>query len=279
LTARALQRCLIALAAVFIVSVVHSPPKHTAHWVLMGSYFAILIGGMIAATKRIRSLLRVYWVAQFLMLVLTLGAIVCGIVFMVQEMRSQPHSVTVSADITVLGGGGATVTAEDASSSTTTTVDTTNTDSTTTNTDSSMEDHGGETNTKTSSTGSHTEIEHHQTMAAARNSPVFIVLNIIYLFVFLMILTIKVRSILLAQQLLKQMDEMPYMDDSQVELEAQQALTTEGSEYNVEAQYTQPTMAPQPVYFIHAPAMQPGMTNMPVVLVDQYGNVVGPAQQ
>jgi len=268
LTGRALQRCIVALIAVFVASVILAPPRHFAHWIVMGVYLLILVGGLVGSAKRVRGMLRLYWISQFAMLVLTLGAIIFGIVVMVQEMK-QPHV----AEVVV-------TTAVDTSSTSSTTSSTATSTSTTTSAiDGSSSTDG--TSTTTTIGGTQSEIDHHQTMTASRSSPALIIVNVVYLVVFLLILAIKVRSILLAQKLLKQMDELPYMEDSQFELESQQ---TPGSEYNVveTQQYSQPAIASQPIYLVQAhyvPNGQPDMTGVPMVLVDQYGNVVSATQQ
>jgi len=263
-TARALIRCIIALTAVFVISVVLSPPKAVAHWVTGGLYLFVLLGGLLGSIKRTRCMLRMYWIAQFIVLLVTLGSIVLGIVLMVQSMKTPATLIqtsTVNSGDSTSSSSTTTVSAD-----TTTTVTTSNADSTTT----------------TTVGGTQSEIEHHETMMTSHSSPAVIIVNVAYLVVFLMILAIKVRSILLAQKLLKQIDEMPYMDDSQFELESQQALNAPGSEYNVveTQQYSQPTAASQPVYFVQAhylPGAQTDLpTNVPMVLVDQYGKVVTP---
>jgi hypothetical protein len=273
LTGRALQRCITALLCVFIASVILAPPKHFAHWIVMGVYLLILIGGFIGSTKQARCLLRVYWISQFIMLVLTLGAIIFGIVVMVQEMKHAPHTVEVVA-----------ASAGDANDGTTSTTSTSSSSSATAtiSVDGSSSTDSTGTGTTTTIGGTQSEIDHHNTMTTSHGSPAFIIVNVVYLVVFLLILAIKVRSILLAQKLLNQMEELPYMDDSQIELESQQALSP-GSEYSVveTQQYSQPTMAAQPVYLVQAhyvPNSQPDMAGVPMVLVDQYGNVVTPQQ-
>jgi len=268
-TGRILQRCISAILLIFVASVVFAPPKHFVHWIVMGVYSLILVGGLVGATKQIRGLLRVYWISQFIVLVLTLGAIIFGIVVMFQEMK-HPQVVEIIATSTTAG---------DANGSSTTSSTTTSGSATTTTVDGSSST--DTTTTTTTIGGTQSEIDHHQTMTASRGSPAFFIINIAYLVVFLLILAIKVRSILLAQKLLKQMDEHPYMEDSQIELESQQVLSAGGSEYSVveTQQYSQPANASQPIYLVQAhyvPNGQPEMTGMPMVLIDQYGNVVSP---
>jgi len=270
-TGRILQRCITAILIIFVASVVFAPPKHFVHWIVMGVYSLILVGGLVGATKQIRGLLRVYWISQFIVLVLTLGAIIFGIVVMVQEMK-HPQVVEIIATSTTAG---------DANGSSTTTSSTTTSGSATTTTVDGSSSADTTTTTTTTIGGTQSEIDHHQTMTASRGSPAFFIINIAYLVVFLLILAIKVRSILLAQKLLKQMDELPYMEDSQIELESQQVLSAGGSEYSVveTQQYSQPANASQPIYLVQAhyvPNGQPEMTGMPMVLIDQYGNVVTP---
>lgn len=236
LSAVALQKTVICLVLMFATSIFFDPPSHFVHWVVVAVYTFILFSGYYGASKRLRGWLTLYWVSQFLILILTLVAIVYGLAVLIGEIKYNKNKLTIYPEFKNLN--------------------------------------------KSQVTN-------------------FIILNVLYLFVFLVILALKVRSILLAQKMAKQLQELPYLEDGQAieyELDAQ---PQKSDDIETPEQQPTPQYFPQPVFvaaghylnnpqqgepaevnpqqqqpFIYPyPMMFPSGAQFPV-LVDQFGNPI-----
>jgi hypothetical protein len=260
-TASYLQRSVLTLLIVFSISLFFAPPFGMAQWIVASAYLFILFAGIHGAAKRAPRWLAFYWVSQFIILVLTLVAILYGLGVLIGQIR---HNREHPEDQTPL----------------------------------------------------YPEFSHYSKSQATQ----FIVINVLYLLSFLMILAIKVRSILLAQRLVRQMREMPYSDeDLALELQEEGAplyipediqQETHVPEVEQTQFQQQPTQVQQPMFMMANPQMgYPSPTPFPQgafpqgafpqgafpqgafpmmpygqpqfipMFVDQYGNPIAPTPQ